>query len=95
MMAGPVPLATIVHRFQVWNVIKSQRKGVTMERKFIPPHGGYRNLLSWKKAEIIFDATARFCERFLLERDFVSKGGIRERMRKARMDYRRRGWRES
>ncbi|MEJ2080312.1 MAG: four helix bundle suffix domain-containing protein [Acidobacteriota bacterium] len=188
-----------------------------MERKFIPPHGGYRNLLSWKKAEIIFDATARFCERFLehgdrtidqmiqaarsgkqniiegsrasgtskqteikltgvarssleelladfedflrrrglriwekdspeakavrrmarhgdgsyeiyrpyvetrsaetvaniilclihqtnylldrqilrLERDFVSKGGVRERMRKARMDFRRRRWRES
>lgn len=30
-----------------------------------------------------------------LERDFVSKGGVRERMRKARMDYRRRRWRES
>ena len=30
-----------------------------------------------------------------LERDFVSKGGIRERMRKARMDFRRRRWRET
>ncbi len=32
---------------------------------FIPPHGGYRNLLSYRKAEIIYDATVRFCERFI------------------------------
>ena len=28
---------------------------------FIPPHGGYQNLLSYRKAEIIYDATYRFC----------------------------------
>jgi len=32
---------------------------------FIPAHGGYRKLLSYQKAEIVYDATVRFCERFL------------------------------
>jgi len=29
---------------------------------FIPPHGGYETLLSFQKAEIVFDATVYFCE---------------------------------
>ena len=36
---------------------------------FIPPHGGYRNLRSYQKAQIVFDATKRFCARFLDKRD--------------------------
>jgi four helix bundle suffix protein len=36
---------------------------------FIPAHGGYRNLLSFQKAEIIYDFTQRFCERFLRRGD--------------------------
>jgi len=36
---------------------------------FIPPHGGYEGLLSFQKARIIYDGTARFCERFLNKRD--------------------------
>lgn len=32
---------------------------------FIPAHGNYRELLSFQKAEIIYDLTYRFCERFL------------------------------
>ena len=32
---------------------------------FIPPHGGYAGLLSYQKAEIVYDATVRFCGRFL------------------------------
>jgi four helix bundle suffix protein len=39
------------------------------DRPFIPPHGGYRNLLSYRKAEIVYDATVHFCERFLDRRD--------------------------
>jgi four helix bundle suffix protein len=31
----------------------------------IPPHGGYRELQSYKMAEIVFDATGRFCDRFI------------------------------
>jgi four helix bundle suffix protein len=36
---------------------------------FIPPHGGYANLLSYQKAEIVYDATVYFCDRFLNLRD--------------------------
>lgn len=35
------------------------------ENGFIPPHGGYKNLLSYKKAEIIYDGTVYFCKRFI------------------------------
>jgi four helix bundle suffix protein len=40
-----------------------------MTEGFIPAHGGYRDLLSYRKAEIVYDATVRFCERFLDRRD--------------------------
>ncbi len=36
---------------------------------FIPPHGGYENLLSYQKAEIVFDATVYFCNRFISKGD--------------------------
>jgi len=40
-----------------------------MPENFIPPHGGYEDLLSFQKARIIYDGTVRFCERFLDRRD--------------------------
>lgn len=40
-----------------------------MPEGFIPPHGGYSNLLSYQKAEIVYDATVRFCDRFLGRHD--------------------------
>jgi four helix bundle protein len=36
---------------------------------FIPPHGGYQNLLSYQKAQVVYDATVYFCNRFLDKRD--------------------------
>jgi len=36
---------------------------------FIPPHGGYQDLLSYQKAELVYDFTVRFCARFLDKRD--------------------------
>ncbi len=39
--------------------------GAERVKGFIPPHGGYRHLLSYQKAEIVFDATVYFCHRFL------------------------------
>ena len=41
----------------------------TVPQNFIPPHGGYENLLSFRKGRIVYDATVRFCERFLEKRD--------------------------
>jgi len=40
-----------------------------MTKGFIPPHGGYQELLSYRKAEIVYDATVYFCARFLDKRD--------------------------
>ncbi|MDX9973175.1 MAG: four helix bundle suffix domain-containing protein [FCB group bacterium] len=36
---------------------------------FIPVHGGYKNLLSFQKAEIVYDATVQFCKRFIPKAD--------------------------
>ncbi|MCX7723329.1 MAG: four helix bundle protein, partial [Verrucomicrobiae bacterium] len=33
--------------------------------RFIPPHGGYKKLFAYSKTQIIYDATVRFCERFI------------------------------
>jgi len=44
------------------------QKGVAAE-SFIPPHGGYEDLLSFQKARIVYDGTVRFCQRFLEKRD--------------------------
>jgi len=33
--------------------------------RLIPPHGGYRDLKSYQMAEIVFDATVVFCDRFI------------------------------
>jgi hypothetical protein len=40
-----------------------------MTEGFIPPQGGYQKLLSYRKAEIVFDATVYFCGRFIDKRD--------------------------
>jgi four helix bundle suffix protein len=38
-------------------------------KRFIPAHGGYRKLISYQKAEIIYDATVYFTGRFLRKGD--------------------------
>jgi four helix bundle suffix protein len=39
------------------------------ENFFLPPHGNYAELLSYQKAEVVYDLTFRFCERFLKRGD--------------------------
>jgi four helix bundle suffix protein len=39
------------------------------ERGFLPPHGNYRELLSFQKAEVVYDITFRFCHKFLTRGD--------------------------
>src|SRR6476620_9449245 len=41
----------------------------TVPQNFIPPHGGYEELLSFQKARIVYDVTVCFCQRFLARRD--------------------------
>ncbi len=36
---------------------------------FIPPHGNYKELLSYQKAAVVYDITFRFCDRFLKKND--------------------------
>ena len=36
--------------------------------KIVLPHGGYRNLIAYKKSEIVYQGTVIFCRRFLPER---------------------------
>jgi four helix bundle suffix protein len=36
---------------------------------FLPPHGNYQELLSYQKAEVVYDLTYRFCQRFLNKGD--------------------------
>lgn len=36
-----------------------------MSDPLIPPHGGYRELKSYQNAEILYDATVKFCDRFI------------------------------
>jgi hypothetical protein len=36
-----------------------------MSPGFIPPHGGYKQLLSYQEAEIVYDATVYFCAHFI------------------------------
>ena len=40
-----------------------------VEGGFIPPHGGYQELLSYQKAVVVYDATRHFCDRFYNRRD--------------------------
>lgn len=35
----------------------------------LPPHGGYKSLLSYKLAELIFDITTLFCEKYIPFKD--------------------------
>jgi four helix bundle suffix protein len=44
-------------------------KGRDESAGFIPPHGGYENLLSYQKALIVFHATKYFCRRFIRPSD--------------------------
>ncbi|MDR0872043.1 MAG: four helix bundle protein, partial [Prevotellaceae bacterium] len=41
----------------------------TQNGGFIPKHGGYRNLISFQKAEIIYDGTVYFTRRFYRKPD--------------------------
>ena len=39
-----------------------------MADTLIPTHGGYRNLKSFQVAQLIYDVTARFCDRYIEKR---------------------------
>ncbi len=58
---------------------------------FIPKHGGYKNLLSYRKAEIVYDATYHFCRRFIDSRSRTTD----QMVQAARSGKSRTSWRGS
>lgn len=46
-----------------------EESGGSPRQGFIPKHGGYQNLYSYQKAQIVYDATVYFCRRFFDKRD--------------------------
>src|SRR5947209_6441765 len=48
-------------RWTKWN--KSGQR-----EKLIPPHGGYRQLKSFQVAQLAYDVTVRFCDRYIDKR---------------------------
>ena len=36
-----------------------------LEMNVIPPHGGYKGLKAYQSAEIVYDATVKFCDRLI------------------------------
>lgn len=49
--------------------ITHKNKPIMTETNFIPTHGNYKKLLSYKKSLIIYSGTVLFCNRFLNKRD--------------------------
>ena len=72
----------------------THRTNWTHEPPLIPAHGGYRDLKSYQTAEIVYDATVAFCDRFIdrqlesLEQRFLKEGGFTERLYRARRHHR-------
>jgi four helix bundle suffix protein len=44
---------------------RSHWGGRSLASTILPPHGGYRRLLAYQQAEVVFDATAFFCSRYI------------------------------
>ena len=40
-----------------------------MSEPLIPPHGGYKKLVTYQLGNLIYDATVAFCERYISRKD--------------------------
>ena len=45
-----------------------ERNDMTTNEPLIPKHGGYRKLKSFQVAQLVFDITVRFCDRYIEKR---------------------------
>lgn len=55
--------------YRSYETYKSYRTYMSDKPKFLPKGGNYKALLSYRKAEIIYDITFRFCHKFLRKGD--------------------------
>ncbi|PGH37185.1 MAG: hypothetical protein CRN43_22670 [Candidatus Nephrothrix sp. EaCA] len=50
----------------------NKKNNNTNRESFIPPHGGYRDLITCQKSEIIYDGTPYFTKRFFRKQDRIT-----------------------
>lgn len=49
-----------------WNVLAALKRRPVPEREpLIPKHGGYRKLKTFQLAQLVYDLTVRFCDRYI------------------------------
>ncbi len=50
-----------------WTSLQSLQSFMSSDRRqgFLPKHGGYKSLLSYQRAEIVYDATVYFVDRYI------------------------------
>ena len=48
---------------------RNGRDATTLSERLLPPRGDYQTLLSFQKAEVIYDITFRFAHKFLAKGD--------------------------
>jgi hypothetical protein len=58
----------MTHRTQGTNASHSSPASHPSHGSFIPPHGGYQELLSYQKALVVYQATLYFCDRYIEKR---------------------------
>jgi hypothetical protein len=86
-----------------WEVLMMTDSENNKNSGLIPPHGGYRNLRSFKTAQLVYDATVIFCNRFIDRRSrthdqmvqaarsgtqILNEGGFTERLYRERQKRR-------
>ena len=58
--------------------------------RLLPPRGDYHTLHAFHKAEVVYAPDYLIDRQLLrLEKDFLEQGGLRERMTRLRLEYRR------
>lgn len=53
---------------RTYRTYKTAKGNAWDKGKIIAPHGGYKNLKSYQSAEIVYDATVKFCDQFISKR---------------------------
>jgi restriction system protein len=57
--------AALASSFREENIERIGPIGPIFMSNLIPPHGGYRELKSFQHAELVYDSTVKFCDRFI------------------------------
>ena len=73
---------------------------MTEPETLIPKHGGYRNLKSFQVAQLVYDVTVRFCDRYIDPRSRThdqmvqaARSGVQNIAEGSQAQGRRRRWR--